>query len=61
MTHTPDEPDDPGESSGQRGDGAGRKLDEDAAWRDIVAHWDDATAPDPVIDRGPEAEPGPGG
>ena len=54
MTHTPDDPDNPGQcGSGAGGEGAGRKLDEDAAWRESVAHWDDATAPDPVIDRGP--------
>ena len=42
MTHTPDEPNDPAESgSSARDQGAGRKLDEDAAWRDIVAHYGD--------------------
>lgn len=56
MTHTPDEPDDPAEGAGQRGEGAGRKLDEDAAWREIIAHYDEATAPDPVIE-GPVIDP----
>jgi hypothetical protein len=50
MTHTPDEPNDPveGGSSG-RDQGAGRKLDEDAAWRDIVEHYGDRAEiePDP--------------
>jgi len=52
MTQTPDDPDDPAESGSAGGEpGAGRKLDEDAAWRDIVAHYGDR----------PELEgPGPG-
>lgn len=42
MTHPPDDPNDPadGGPSG-RDEGAGRKLDEDAAWADIVAHYGD--------------------
>lgn len=58
MTQTPDDPDDPAESGSAGGDpGAGRKLDEDAAWRDIVAHYGDR----PELDEpGSEAaDPGP--
>ncbi len=42
MTHNPDDPNDPaeGEASG-RDSGSDRKLDEDAAWRDIIAHYGD--------------------
>jgi len=42
MTHSPDDPDDPADGGrGGRDPGAGRRLDEDAAWRDIVAHYGD--------------------
>lgn len=40
MTHTPDEPDEPTENGQPAHDpGAGRKLDEDAAWREIVENY----------------------
>ncbi len=66
MTHNPDEPDDPADSgSAARGEGAGRKLDEDAAWREIVEHYDDPPAGEPGPGVGaagsgtdPEVEPG---
>lgn len=45
MTQTPDDANDPGEDGeGGREPGAGRKLDEDAAWRDIVANFGDRAA-----------------
>jgi hypothetical protein len=60
MTHTPDEPNDPieGGSSG-RDEGAGRKLDEDAAWRDIVEHYGDRAEidPDPGVGSTEAVEP----
>ncbi len=59
MTHTPEEPNEPDEgrdprdpSSGSGGAGAGRKLDEDAAWRDIVANYGER----PSVDA-PSVEP----
>ncbi len=40
MTHPPDDPNDPADGgSAGRDEGAGRKLDEDAAWAEIVAHY----------------------
>jgi hypothetical protein len=45
MTHPPEEPDDP----------SGHKLDEDAAWRDIVAHYGDR----PSLDEDPPSPPPP--
>lgn len=47
MTHTPepDEPDERGPSPGDQG--AGRKVDEDAVWREIVANYGDRAQPDP--------------
>lgn len=53
---TPDRPEEPGnEGPGEGTSGAaGRKLDEDAAWREIVAHYGD----EPVIeDPPPMVEP----
>lgn len=48
MTHTPDEPDEPAESGQSPHDpGAGRKLDEDAAWREIVEHYGERARLDP--------------
>lgn len=64
---TPDRPDDPGADrpgEGQSG-GAGRKLDEDAAWREIVAHYGDVPViedPPPMVQPPPTegtAEPAP--
>jgi hypothetical protein len=54
MTSTPEDPNDRDESASPRDPGAGpdrgagRRLDEDAAWRDIVAHFGDRPAVDPV-------------
>jgi hypothetical protein len=40
MTHTPDDPNDPGDGgAGKPESGAGREIDEDAAWREIVANY----------------------
>jgi hypothetical protein len=48
MTHHPDEPEEP----------AGRKLDEDAAWRDIVEHYGERAHLDDEPPEGPrEPEP----
>lgn len=54
MNQTPDEHDDPTDGgSSARDQGAGRKLDEDAAWRAIIENYgerasvDDAAQPDP--------------
>ena len=55
MTHTPDEPNDPAESgSSARDQGAGRKLDEDAAWREIIENYGDRAE----IEGDPAGEPG---
>ena len=55
MTSTPEDPNDRDESTSSGDSGAGRKLDEDAAWRDIVAHYGDR----PTVDPAPEPSPGP--
>lgn len=58
MTHNPDDPHDPADGGASRRDeGAGRKLDEDAAWRAIVENYGDRPelAPDPE----PADEPSP--
>jgi hypothetical protein len=59
MTQTPDDPNDPerGRSSGESG--SGRKLDEDALWRDIVAHYGDRPEEDPGGPGSPSSEPEP--
>jgi hypothetical protein len=58
MTSTPQEPDDGDENAAASGDpGAGRKLDEDAAWRDIVAHYGERpSAPEPSPEPPPRTE-----
>jgi hypothetical protein len=56
MTQPPDDPNDPAHGGDQGHEwGAGRKLDEDAAWRDIVAHYGE---PSPTDDPGASPEPG---
>ena len=48
MTHTPDDPNDPTDGGARgRDEGARGKLDEDAAWREIIAHYGD----EPAIER----------
>lgn len=64
MTQTPDEPDEPDEGRdprdpGSGAPGAGRKLDEDAAWRDIVANYGEAPTVDPVETRSTGEPPPP--
>jgi hypothetical protein len=45
MTHTPDDPNDPADGGARgRDEGARGKLDEDAAWREIIAHYGDEPA-----------------
>jgi hypothetical protein len=53
MTSTPEGPDDRDEDAASGESGAGRKLDEDAAWRDIVAHYGDR----PAVEPSPEPPP----
>ncbi|MGH3369665.1 MAG: hypothetical protein ACRDPR_06665 [Nocardioidaceae bacterium] len=65
MTHPPDNPEDPAEGGpSARDEGAGRKLDEDAAWRSIVEHYGERpTLEPPPHDRpdptSPDTPPGP--
>lgn len=55
MTSTPEEPNDRDDDAAAAGEsGAGRKLDEDAAWREIVAHYGE-----PPSEAQPAAEPEP--
>ncbi|HSE08165.1 MAG TPA: hypothetical protein VLB29_05825 [Nocardioidaceae bacterium] len=62
MTHTPDEPHDPDEGSSSAGDpGAGRKLDEDAAWREIVENYGEQPEVSSEADEGPSTPAGPSG
>lgn len=45
MSQTPDDPNDPAERGASSGaDGADRKLDEDAAWREIIANYGEEPA-----------------
>ena len=63
MTDTPDEPDQPADGgSASGGQGPRRKLDEDAAWRDIVAHYGDRAelGPEPPSSEPPATGPGSG-
>lgn len=47
MTRTPDDPNDPADGGARgRDEGARGKLDEDAAWREIISHYGD----EPVVD-----------
>jgi hypothetical protein len=53
MTQSPDDPKDPAESGSSAGDpGADRKLDEDAAWREIIAHYGEQPQVDPPREPG---------
>lgn len=57
MSQTPDDPNDPAEGGpSPGGEGADRKLDEDAAWREIVAHYGEEPQAPPA-GRGPAVEP----
>jgi hypothetical protein len=57
MTSTPEDPNDRDESASPRDSGAGRKLDEDAAWRDIVSNYGDRPTVEPAPE--PPLEPPP--
>jgi hypothetical protein len=60
MTNDPDDTNDPAESGASgRDSGSGRKLDEDAAWREIIEHYGDVPVVEPVDTPEPPAEPGP--
>ena len=60
MTDTPDDPKDPADSGMPSGDGGSdRKLDEDAAWRDIVAHYGDRAVVEPSAGVEPGETPKP--
>ena len=57
MTQSPDDPTDPADGgTGGNEPGAGRKLDEDAAWRDIVANYGDPPPMGPETPAPPAAE-----
>ena len=61
MSHDPEDPQDPAEGGPSgTGDGDPRKLDEDAAWREIVAHYGDVPSVDPSALFDPPAQPEPG-
>ncbi len=65
MTNTPEDAEDPQERGASSGNpGAGRKIDEDAAWREIVAHYGERPSLDPEPSPGapvdPSADPPPG-
>lgn len=58
MTQPPNDPHDPDEGRESGDPGYGRKLDEDAAWRDIVAHYGERPAlEDPPAEPEPDPEP----
>lgn len=58
MTRSPDDPNDPAERGEPGGEqGSGRKLDEDAAWREIIAHYaDPSTIEFPEAERMPDPD-----
>ena len=60
MSHDPEDPQDPAEGGPSgTGDGDPRKLDEDAAWREIVAHYGDVPSVEPSALFDPPAQPDP--
>jgi hypothetical protein len=60
MNHTPDEPNDPTEGGDPgRDSGANRRLDEDAAWREIVENYGERPAIGTPEERRDPEEPAP--